>query len=58
MKKSTHRKKVRFVFMMWGGGGANAKPFASLSVCFRKGLIIAGPARWHYICEGGCVVGQ
>ena len=30
----------------------------SLSVCVRKGLIIAGPARWHYISEGGCVVRQ
>ena len=50
MKKNTHMIKVRFVFVMFGGGASlNAKFLASLSVCFRKGLIIAGPVHWHYI---------
>ena len=59
MKKNAHRIMVRFVFMMLGGGASLfAKCLASLSVCLRKGLIIAGPACWHHICEGGCVVRQ
>ena len=44
--------------MLGGGASLNAECLASLSVCFRKGLIIAGPACWDYICEGGRVVRQ
>ena len=58
MKKNTCRIKVRFVVMMWGGGGANAESLAGLSVCFGKGLIIAASAHWHYIWEVGNVVRQ
>ena len=43
---------------MGGGASLNAEFLASLSICFRKGVIIAVPVRWHYIWEGGCVVRQ